>query len=74
MVTSGRDNCGKAIMGRPGWLLAEDFDFRAGRQLALQRNARDTPGWDRTNGLLLRRQTLYPLSYGRARSHYSIGR
>ena len=24
-----------------------------------------TPGWDRTNGLLLRRQTLYPLSYGR---------
>lgn len=35
------------------------------RESAIETNDENTPGWIRTNGFLLRRQALYPLSYRR---------
>ena len=42
------------------------------RESAIETNDENTPGWIRTNGFLLRRQALYPLSYRRMDNRINI--
>src|SRR5687768_15855259 len=57
-----------ALRRRVGLTLRDRSRFATIRQLRPEAGA---PGGTRTHDLLLRRQTLYPLSYGRARAKVS---